>query len=40
MCKHAIKVFRMIDTDVSGSDIIRYTCTLCDTIAGGMILEG
>jgi hypothetical protein len=34
MCKHAIKVFRMINTDVLGSNIIRYACTLRGTIAG------
>ena len=40
MCKYAVKVFKIINKDVSGSYIIRYACTLRDTIAGGMVLEG
>ena len=34
MCKHAVKAFKMINKDVSGSDIIRYAGTLRGTIAG------
>ena len=40
MCKHAVKAFTMINKDVSGSDIIRYACTLRGTIAGGYDIGG
>ena len=40
MCKHVIKVFRMINTDVLGYDIIRYACTLRGTIARGYDIGG
>lgn len=40
MCKHAVNVFRMINCDVLGYDIIGYASTLRDTIVGGYDTRG
>jgi hypothetical protein len=40
MCKHVLKGFRMINIDVSRSNIIRYADMLLALLPGGIILKG